>query len=244
MKGTHPEIEAALERLVQQIREAAGDNLLGIALHGSFVKGRFSAGASDVNVLIVLSDARLPSLLPLAPPLTAALHDAHVVPFIATPADLQAAALLFPFKIMDMQLWHRTLWGDAHLKEVAFQPEALRLRTLQEIKNLELGMRLRIVERHGDPDAIWRGLVRNLPKLAARLEILVRSRGVELPADRPGILRQAVRQLGIAPERVERLAVLRRAEKRPDDETVRQLLGEYLDLLAEICHRVEGEMMG
>ena len=246
--GTHPEVDATLERLIQQIQQAAGGNLLGLALYGGLVRGRFTPGVSDINVLIVLSEAGLPALLPLAPVLTAALRDAHVVPFVATPADLQASALLFPFKLLDMKLWHRTIWGDPHLEEIDLQPEALRLRALQEIKNLQLGMRLRVVERDGDPDALWRGLVRSLPKLARRLEILMRVRKVDTPTDRAGILREAVRQLGISPERgaerVERLAGLRRSEKRPDEETVRQLLGDYLELLGEICHRVEGELVG
>lgn len=246
--GTHPEVDATLEQLIRQVQQAAGGNLLGIALYGGLVKGRYTPGVSDINILIVLSDAGLPGLLPLAPVLTAALRNFHVVPFVATPTDLQASALLFPFKLLDMKLWHRTLWGDPHLEEIEPQPEALRLRALQEIKNLQLGMRLRVVERDGDPDALWRGLVRSLPKLAARLEILMRARKVDLPTDRAGILRQAVRQLGVAleggPERVERLAGLRRSEKRPDEETVRQLLGDYLELLDEICHRVEGELVG
>lgn len=240
--GDHPEVDRTLERLVRQLREAGGDNLLGIALYGGLAKGRYTPGISDINVLVVIADAGLPALLPLAPALTAALRDAHVVPFVVTPADLRAAAVLFPVKILDIQLWHRLLWGDLRLADIEVQPEPLRLRSLQELKNMELRMRLRVVERGADPDALWRGLVRNLPKLAVTLEVLLRARGVEVPADRPGVLRQAAQQLGIPPERMDRIASLRRVEKRPDDETVRQRLADYLELLAEICHRLESEV--
>jgi hypothetical protein len=240
--GDHPEVDRTLERLVRQLREVGGDNLLGIALYGGLAKGRYTPGISDVNVLVVVADAGLPVLLPLAPVLTAALRDAHVVPFVMTPADLRAAAVLFPVKILDIQLWHRLLWGDIRLADIEVQPEPLRLRSLQELKNMELRMRLRVVERGADPDALWRGLVRNLPKLAVTLEVLLRARGVEVPADRPGVLRQAAQQLGIAPDRMDRIAGLRRVEKRPDDETVRQRLADYLELLAEICHRLESEV--
>ncbi len=240
--GDHPEVDRTLERLVRQLREAAGPNLLGIALYGGLAKGRYTPGVSDVNVLIVVADAHLPDLLPLAPILTAALRETHVVPFVVTPADLMASAVLFPVKILDIKLWHRLLWGDVHLAGIEVQPEALRLRSLQELKNMELRMRLRVVERAGETDALWRGLVRNLPKLAVTLEVLLRARGIEVPADRPGVLRQAAQQLGIAPERMERIACLRRIEKRPDDEAVHRLLADYLDLLAEICHRLEGEV--
>lgn len=107
---------------------------------------------------------------------------------------------------------------------------------------MELRMRLRIVERGDDPDVLWRGLVRNLPKLAVTLEVLLRSRGVEVPVARAGVLRQAAEQLGIPVERIEPIAVLRRNDRRPDDGTVRQLLAVYLETLAEICRHVEGEV--
>jgi len=240
--GEHPEVDRTLERLVRQLREAAGPNLLGVALYGSLAKGRYTPGVSDINVLIVIADASVTALLPLAPILTAALHDTHVVPFVVTPADLRVSAVLFPVKILDIQLWHRLLWGDIHVADIEVQPEPLRLRSLQELKNMELRMRLRIVERAGDPDALWRGLLRNLPKLAVTLEVLLRSRGVEVPADRAGVLRQAALQLGVPVERVDPIADLRRNDVRPDDETVRQLLTAYLEALAEICHQLEGEV--
>jgi hypothetical protein len=85
-------------------------------------------------------------------------------------------------------------------------------------------------------------VTRKVPTLAGILEILLRARGAEVPADRPGVLREAIRHLGIPPERIDRIAGLKRSDSRPDDETVRQIFSEFLELLAEICHRVEGEV--
>ena len=240
--GDYPEVDRTLERLVRQLREAAGSNLRGIALYGSLAKGRYTPGISDINVLVVVADASLPSLLPLSPILTLALREEHVVPFVVTPADLMVSAVLLPVKILDIQLWHRLLWGDIHIAHIEVQPEALRLRSLQELKSMELRMRLRIVERGDDPDVLWRGLVRNLPKLTVTLEVLLRSRGIEVPVARADVLRQAAEKLGLPVERIEPIAVLRRNDRRPDDETVRQLLAVYLEDLAEICHQVEGEV--
>lgn len=239
----HPQVESTLERLLQQLQSAAGDNLLGVALYGSLVKGRFTPGISDINVLVVVSDAGPQPLLALSPVLTAALRESQVIPFVMTPEDLRTAALLFPVKILDIQLVHRVLWGDVHLAGIEVQPEALRLRALQELKNMELRMRLRMVERGVDPGAMWRGLTRSLPKLAVTLEILLRARGIPVPADRPGLLRLAARELGIAAERIDRIADLRRVDRPPDDETIRAQLAEYLAILADICRHVEGEML-
>jgi hypothetical protein len=240
--GSHPELERRLDRLVQRLREAGGPNLLGIALYGGVVKGRYTPGISDINVLVVVADAGLPSLLPLAPVLTEALRESQIAPFLATPEDLRASAVLFPVKILDIQLCHRLLWGDAHLADVRIDPSALRLRSLQELKNLELRLRLQVVERGADPDALWRALTNSLPKLTVTLEILLRVRGLEVPADRPGVLRTAGRELGIEPSRMDRIATLRRVDPRPSEPEVRERLAEYFEVLRQIERGIEGDM--
>lgn len=236
--GSQPEMEAALERLVQQLREAAGTNLLGVALYGGLAKGRFTAGVSDVNVLVVVAEAGLERLLSLAPPLVAALRDFRVVPFIVTPEDLRAFAHLFPGKVFDIQTSHRLLWGDVHLAGISVTREALVLRARQEIKNTELRLRSRAVERAGDSGALWRGLMASLPKLAVTLETLLRCRGLAVPADRSGLLRLGARDLGLA-EGIEPFAALRRTDPRPDDAAVRRLYAGYLSLLAAIFAALE-----
>ena len=233
-----PALDEMLKRLVGRLRDAAGANLLGVALYGGLVKGRYTPGISDVKLLVVVADARLPALLALSPVLTGAWRDASVIPFITTPQDLQQAATLFPVKILDIQTSHRVLWGDPHVAGLTIDAAALRLRTLQELKNMEMRLRLRLVERGAEPGALWRGLVSSLPKAAVTLESVLRVRGIAVPADRPGLLRRAADELGVPAERISHLADLRRVDRRPEDGAVRRLYGEYLDLLAELGSRI------
>jgi len=234
-----PEIEKALEALVLQLREAAGANLLGVALYGGLAKGRFTPGVSDVNLLVVVAEAGLASLLSLAPALTGALRESRVVSFLVTPEDLRASAQLFPGKVFDIQMSHRLLWGDIHLAGFPVSMEDLLLRARQEVKNAELRLRLRAVERGGDPEALWRGMTASLPKVAVNLETVMRSRGLAVPADRPGILRQAGHELGLPAERTEPFALLRRIDQRPGDAEVLRLYAAYLEWLAAVSERLE-----
>jgi hypothetical protein len=242
MPGTHQAAEAAVERtldrLVQRLCEAGGANVLGIALYGGLAKGRYTPGVSDVNVIVVLADARLPALLPLAPALTAALRQSQVAAFVVTPADLRQAARLFPVKILDIQSNHRLLHGDLHLGGLRIDPESLRLRALQELKNGELRLRRRVLERGAEAEALWEGLVLGLSRLALALETVLRASGVAVPGERPELLRLAGHQLGVEPERMARLAALRPAGERPSDDAVRELLGDFFDLLAEAQTRL------
>jgi hypothetical protein len=235
----YPEIEKALETLVAQLREAAGPNLLGVALYGGLAKGRFTPGVSDVNLLVVVAKAGLAPMLALAPALTGALRESRVVPFVVTPEDLRISAQLFPGKVFDIQMSHRLLWGNLHLAGFPVSMEDLLLRARQEVKNAELRLRQRAVERGGDPEALWRGMTASLPKIAVNLETVMRSRGLAVPADRAGILRQAGGELGLPSEQTERFTPLRRVDPRPGDADVLRLYGAYLEWLAAVSERLE-----
>src|ERR1700688_5322487 len=67
-------LERSLARMVHRLREAAEDNLLGVATYGAPAKSRHASGtgAAEVNILVVVAKATLQALLPLAPVLTSA----------------------------------------------------------------------------------------------------------------------------------------------------------------------------
>ncbi len=233
-------LERAIDDAVRGLQQAGGANLLGVALYGSLTKGRYTPGHSDVNLLVVVADAGLAALLPLAPVLTGAFRRAQITAFVATPQDLRAAARLFPAKILDIQLFHRKLCGELHLGELAVDPEQLRYRTTQELKNLQLRLRRNLLERGGEPAALWEGMVRSLPKLAVILGTLLRGRGIELPLARQAVLEQAAARLGVAAGAMERFAHLRRRDLPPAEPVVRELAERYLELLGDLAARVGG----
>jgi predicted nucleotidyltransferase len=233
-------VEALIEEVVRELRAAGGANLLGVALYGSLVKGRYTPGLSDVNVLVVVADGGLPALLPLAPVLTGAYRRAQVSAFVATPEDLRAAARLFPARILDMQLFHRRLHGDLHLAEISVDAGQLQYRTVQELRNLQLRLRRQALERGAEPAVLWELLVRSLPKLAVALGTLLRGRGAQLPLERAPLLLQAARELGLAEEAMVPFAGLRRRDARPEDAAVCTLAGQYLDLLGTLATAAGG----
>jgi hypothetical protein len=241
--GAGAEVERAIAQVVQDLQAAGGGNLVGVALYGSLLKGRYTPGLSDINLLVVVADAGYAALVPLAPVLTGAFRQAQIVAFVATPADLRVAARLYPAKILDIQLFHRRLHGELHLAELAVDAGQLSYRTAQELKNMQLRLRRQVIERGAEPAVLWDGVVRSLPKLAVVLGTLLRGRGVQLPLERPALLLQAARELGLAAAAMERFAGLRRRDERPDGATVGETAKEYLELLGSLADLV-GEGAG
>lgn len=245
-KTIPPEValEHNLVRVVQRLREAAADNLLGVAAYGGPAKSRPAApgvpGArgSEVNILVVVANASLPALLPLAPVLTSAQRQSQVSAFVATPAELSVDAHLFPARMLEIRVTHRVLYGDVHLDRLEIAPRGLRFAALQELKTLEIRLRHRILDRGTDAELLWAGIVQSLPRLTAILETAVYAHGGERPAARSDLPRAAAEALGIEPSRLEALNALRQITIRPTDEVVREALADYLSLLADLVRHL------
>ena len=238
MVTTPPEVQATLDRLTAALADAAGDDLLGVALYGGLAKGRFTPGISDVNVLVVVRQAGLELLERLSGPLTGARREGRVSALVATPDDLREMGRLFPVKIADIKAAHRVLRGRVGVEDIAVDAGALKLRAQQELANAELRMRQLVVEHAADPGATWGAVAGDMPHLAVTLETVLRCQGVEPPADRAGVLRRAAELLGVPAGTMERFAALHRHEARPADDAVRATAAEYLRLLGVLRARL------
>jgi hypothetical protein len=238
--GLSPEEATArmLDRLVERLREAAGENLLGVAVYGTPAKNRAASGAAETNVLVVLADAVLTALLPIAPILTSAQRQSQVASFVATPAELRSDAELFPARLLELRLTHRVLYGDVHLERLQIAPPSLRFAALQELRGVELRLRHRILDRGATPDQLWAGIVQGLPRLLAIVEMVAHAGGAPPACPRPELLRTAAEALHIQPDALEKMALLRGLARRPDDATVREHLAEYLALLTELIEHL------
>lgn len=233
------DVSTILDQLVEALKASAGANLRGVALYGGLAKGRYTPGISDVNVLVVVADAGYAALEALAPVLTAARRRDRVTSLVVTPGELAAIARLFPVMLLDLQAAHRVLFGAVGLDGLAPDPAALRLRLLQEMKNLELRFRRIVVDRGAEPVVLWRRIGTSLPRLTVTLESVLRLEGKPVPSARNEVLREVARSLGIAAERIEPVASYHRHSARPPDQQVSTLAASYVALLAELGTAIE-----
>jgi hypothetical protein len=171
--STPPEVATALQELCAELRSVAGDNIRGVVLYGGLARGRYRRGISDVNVLILLRDASADAVARIAPALHEAWRALRVEPFILAEGELSRAALLFPTKLLDIQLHHVVLTGDDPLVGLAVDRGHVRLRVEQELRNLALRMRRRLVAIRDDRAEMGASVANAAAPLAANLRALL-----------------------------------------------------------------------
>jgi hypothetical protein len=176
-------VVAALERLKVDLENAAGANLAGLVLYGGLARRRYRPGKSDVNVVVALHDAGPEALKAVAPALQAAARAVAVVPMIVSPAEIARVAEAFPTKVLDIKNHHVLLAGADPFRDVEVSRERIRGRAAQELNNLLLRLRNRLVAASGDSPLLARTLADFARPFALELESLLLLARKPVPAD-------------------------------------------------------------
>jgi predicted nucleotidyltransferase len=225
-----PDVQSRLRQLCDELGRAVGAKLAGVILYGGVARGRYRPGASDVNLLILLTDVSAETLAAAAAPLRAAWRAVRVEPLVLTPDELRRVAAVFPTKILDIQERHVVLYGQDPFAGLTIDKQHLRLRTEQELRNLALRLRRRYFAAYDDPAGLALTLARVARGLAVQLSMLLRLAGQPIPAeDRTAdIFAAAATAFGLDAEPLARLAALRQSTE-PGTDDVATLYNRILD---------------
>ncbi len=150
MKPKPPEQpETIYPKLLKQLREILGEDLLGLTVFGSAAGDRYIKGRSDINLMILTADGsghRLGRLIDFhqnwAPAMVA-------VPVVVTPNYLATSLDVFPIEFLVMAAEHKLLFGQDPLADLQINPADLRHQLERELKAKLMAMRSRLISSGG-----------------------------------------------------------------------------------------------
>jgi predicted nucleotidyltransferase len=235
-------VQAALDGFRQDLRETLGDVLVSVIIYGGVAKGEYNPRTSDVNVMLVLADASVELLDRVAPPVARASRDIPLSLMILTREDLGRATDVFPTKFLDIQRCHRIVHGDDVLSGLEIPREHLRLRCEQEIRNLQLRLRLLYVREASHPELVEGTLSRIASSFLTSLGVLVELRTGEYPPTKAAVV-EALERIGLNPAPLRAVLALRSRELRLDAAGLRGLYGDFMGLVAEAALQVDAHQV-
>jgi predicted nucleotidyltransferase len=218
-------VAAALGHVSDELRAAAGDNLVALVLYGGLARGRHRGPRSDVDLAVVLADASPERVREIAPVLLAAWRVARVEPWILGRTEIGRVAEVFPTRLLDIREHHLLLYGEDVFAAVVIDPRLLRLRVEQELTNLSLRLRRGLVSLSADGPSMTTHLAGIARPLAIQLAVLLRVAGRAVPAEdrSAAIYAEAAAAFGLDGEALASLAELRQGVAVVED--VPALLG-------------------
>lgn len=147
------------DEFTADMKKVFGEGLQSIILYGSGARGDYRPGKSDINFLIVLSEEAMNDVDRASGSLRRWRKSLVTTPLFMTRTFIYTSLEAYPVEFLNMQKNYVVVYGEDVLKDLAFDPAALRLQCERELRGKLLLLRTTYLETRGKPDRI-RNLVR------------------------------------------------------------------------------------
>lgn len=192
--------EDVFPELTRDLQDAFGGNLVAVILHGSGARRDYVPGKSDLNFLVVLTEAGMTHLERAVPVVRKWRPRGVATPYLVTKAFIAASLDVYPVEFLVMRAHYRLVWGEDVLAEIAFDPPSLRLQVERELKGKLLHLRRGYLETEGKPKRINQLMAASVTAFIAVFHAVLHLRGKPVPEDKRALVREAAAVLACDPQ--------------------------------------------
>ena len=230
----------ALDRLVEDLRAAHGDNLASIVLYGSVAAGDQIAERTDHNLLIALKriaseDLRLSQT---------AMRDWHnlgqPMPVYFTVEELRRAADVFPIEFMQMEKARKILYGRDPFEFVEISAANLRHQTEYELRTRLIQLRRLYVPASTSVEKLLALMSDSLSSFAALFRAVLILHGQDPPVGKAESVRATVSLLNLEGSPFEQILDLRaKAGAKLTESEANSVFSAYMTQIERVIQAVD-----
>ena len=148
----HP--EEIFSDFTADMKKAFGKDLQSVILYGSGARSDYRPGKSDINFLIVLSEEGIGEIDRASGSLRRWRKKLVATPLFLTRTFIGTSLGAYPVEFLNMQRNHVVVYGEDVLRDLSFDPAALRLQCERELRGKLLLLRTSFLETRGKADRI------------------------------------------------------------------------------------------
>ena len=228
-----------LDELVRRLSEALGEDLVSVVLYGSAAADDFQDGASDLNVLAVLSEIGEKQLEQAYGPVTWWLNRKQPAPILLAVEEVRNASDAFAIEFLDIRMAYRILHGDDLVGTIEVEPAHHRHQVEHEIRSLLLRLRERYLGLQRDSKALRGLLTDSLPSFSTLFRHALILDGHKTAVKKHEVFHKAAEAFGISPEPFEAVLAMRQGSKRVTGAEIRPLFLAYLKEITKMAGHVD-----
>jgi predicted nucleotidyltransferase len=175
------EVLSRARLVADDYRKGFGEDLVSVILYGSSVTKEYDPKKSDLNFLIVLSEAGI-ERLHLAHELVAKWRKKKVsTPLFLTKDYMKFSLDTFPIEFLNIKRNYQVIVGEDVLEGMFFKKDFVRLQCERELKGKLLLLRQRYVETRGKSKVLSELISASLPTFIFVFKGLLYLLGKEIP---------------------------------------------------------------
>jgi hypothetical protein len=153
IEGLPNDTQKRLQTYVKEVTGVFGEQLEGMLLYGSAVRGEFFPGRSNLNILLLVSSYDSVVLKQYSAVHRQWSKEQILAPLFLTEEELHRSAAVFPLEFLEIQEQHRVLGGRDPFIGFHVKTDRLRDGVVQGLMSHVLRLRQRYVEGGGGEEA-------------------------------------------------------------------------------------------
>jgi hypothetical protein len=146
--------------LTQDYLKVFASELVSLIVYGSAATGSYVKGKSDINLLVVLTEAGMSRLDAAFDTVKNWRKRKVATPLVMTKAFIETSLDSYPIEFLNMKNSHILVYGENVLGNLVFQPADLRLQIEREVKGKIILLRQGYLETEGSARQL-KQLIRN-----------------------------------------------------------------------------------
>ena len=147
-------MDGKLDELVTRLQSKFSDRLIAAILYGSAATGDWNKGASDLNVLCVLSQVSSRELGESEPIFRWWRDHGNPPPLLMSEAEVRTSTDCFPIEFQDMKAHRRVLFGTDVIADLEIDRSFYRAQVEHELRAKLLRLRQKAAEALARPEAL------------------------------------------------------------------------------------------
>jgi hypothetical protein len=234
MKSANP-----IDEFVKRICEAGGTNIKSVILFGSAVAGDFQPGLSNLNTLCVLGESSFGSLQALTPVVKWWYGKKQPPPLCMTRQELERSTDVFTIELLDMQQYHRVLFGEDSLKDLKIPMHLHRVQVEYELREKLFLLRQHVLVASDNDSRLWEVLLGSAASFGTLFRHSLIALGDSMQAGKRGAAQALAQRIGFDASAM--LQVLDVREHKIDRKKVdvKDLATRYLALVENVTAAVD-----
>ncbi|MEK6761216.1 MAG: hypothetical protein AABY96_00755 [Nitrospirota bacterium] len=237
--GLSNETQKLLQTYVKEVKAAFGDQLEGLLLYGSAVRGEFLQGRSNLNILLLVSSYDSAVLKQYSLLHVRWSKEQIVVPLFLTEEELRMSAAVFPLEFLEIQEQHRVLDGRDPFIGFHVKTDRLKEAVVQGLTSHIVRLRQRYVEGGGGDDATTILLTLSIASTIPLLRGVRRLLGRAPLSHSEAVISDVGEQLKLDLQGLLDVWLLKRGQISPGPHEMSRLFDRYLQTAVLVTRAVE-----
>ena len=238
IEGLPGDTQKLLQTYVKEVTGTFGEQMEGLLLYGSAVRGEFLPGRSNLNILLLVSSYDSAVLKQYS-----VLHrrwskEQIMVPLFLTEEELHLSAAVFPLEFLEIQEQHRVLGGRDPFIGFHVKTDRLRDAVVQGFASHLVRLRQRYVEGGGGDEATTILLPLSITSILPLLRGVQRLLGRPPLAHSDAVISDVAEQLKLDLQGLLDAWLLKRGQVSPGPHEVPRLFDRYLQAATRLTRAV------